>query len=123
MTLERVRMPINSSEVSFYTVRSHFESFLASKCHFDPTSESKRLLKSKRHIKGVKMTLRTIVLKCLPLVKTTLLNLQCMRNYNNICSKRIIIFSSNNTPKSSAHALRTYGSYFCTNLLLNPLPP
>ena len=117
MTLERARMPINSSEVSFYTVWSHFESFLASKCHFDPTSESKR------HIRGVKMTLRTIVLKCLPLVKTTLLNLQCMHNYNNICSKKIIIFSSNNTPKSSAEALRTYGSYFCTNLLLNPLPP
>ena len=47
MTLKRLRMQINSSEVSFYT-----------------DLESLRLLlDSKRHIRGVKMTLEIIVLK------------------------------------------------------------
>ena len=77
MTLERVRMQINSSEVSFYTDLESFR-LLFGRSHFDPTSESKRLLKSRRHIRRVKMTLRIIVLKWLLLVKTTLLNLQCM---------------------------------------------
>ena len=63
MTLENVRMQINASEVSFYTYLESFHCSLASKFNFDSASESKRLLKSKRHIRGVKMTLRIIVLK------------------------------------------------------------
>ena len=34
--------------MSFYSDWGHFDFSLASKCHFDPTSESKRLLKLKR---------------------------------------------------------------------------
>ena len=48
MTLERVRMQINFSEVSFYPdLIGVISTPLASKCHFDPTSESKQLIKSK----------------------------------------------------------------------------
>ena len=59
MTLERVRMQINFSEMSFYPdLIGVISTPLASKCHFDPnaTSESKQLIKSKRRIRGVKMT-------------------------------------------------------------------
>ena len=64
MTLGRVRMQINSSEVSFYTGLELFRLlFNIEVSLIDPTSESKRVLKSKRHIRGVKMTLQIIVLK------------------------------------------------------------
>ena len=63
MTLENVRMQINASEVSFYTYLESFHCSLASKINFGSTLESKRPLKSKRHIRGVKMTLRIVVLK------------------------------------------------------------
>ena len=77
MAFERIRMQVNSSDCRFTLIWSHFDFSLASRCQFDPTSESKRLLKSKRHIGGVKITLPRIVLKRLHLLKTTVLNLQC----------------------------------------------
>ena len=55
MTLVRVRMQINPRKCRFTLIWSHFDSSLASKCHSDPTSESKRQNDS---IRGVKMTLR-----------------------------------------------------------------
>ena len=65
MNVERVGLEskLTPQKCRFTLIWSHFDSSLESKCHFDPTSESKRLLKSKRHIRGVKMTLRIIVLK------------------------------------------------------------
>ena len=80
MTNQKLECKLIPQKCRFTLIWSHFDSSLASKCHFDLTPESKRLLKSRRHIRGVKMTLRIIVLKRLPLVKATLLNLQCMHS-------------------------------------------
>ena len=77
LLLKELECKLTPQKCRFTLTWSHFDSSLALKCHFDPTTESKRLLKSKWHTRGVKMTLQTILLKWLLLVKTTVLNLQC----------------------------------------------
>ena len=72
--LKELKCKLTPQKCCFALIWRHFDSSSASKCHFDPTSES---TKSKRHVRRVKMTLRIIMLKWLPLVKTALLNLQC----------------------------------------------
>ena len=73
--LKELECKLTPQKCRFTLIWSHFDSSLASKCHFDPTLDSKRLLKSKRHIKEVKNDSPN---NSVEMVKTTLLNLQWM---------------------------------------------